>query len=44
MVASTVCSSKGLTGTNPSAEVVIDGKVDVVIERAKEAESDFWSC
>jgi hypothetical protein len=49
MVASTDCSAKGVTGTNPSAEVVIEDtaacdEVDVVIERAREADSDFWRC
>lgn len=47
MVASTVCSASGLIGTYASAEVVIEetaacDDVDVVIERAKEADSDFW--
>lgn len=46
MVASTVCSSKGLTGTKESAEVVSEDtaaldEVDVVMGRANEEEIDF---
>lgn len=48
MVASTVCSSSGLTGTNESAEVVMGDtaaleEVDVVIDRAKEEVIDFYA-
>lgn len=47
MVASTVCSSNGFTGTNVSAEAVAGvtaalEAVDVVIGRANEDETDFY--
>jgi hypothetical protein len=48
MVASTVCSSNGLTGTKESAEVVMGETaafehVEVVIGRAKEDVIDFYA-
>lgn len=48
MVASTLCSSSGLTGTKESAAVVMGetaalAEVDVVIGRAKEDVIDFYA-
>jgi hypothetical protein len=47
MVASTVCSSKGLIGTYPGAEVLMDDTVafdgvEVEIERVEGVSRDFW--
>jgi hypothetical protein len=47
MVARTVCSSMGLIGTYPGAEVLMDDTVafdgvEVEIERVEGVSRDFW--